>query len=106
MTLFFETSTQADFFLQTVLLGLVLACCLDLLNIKSYFSVVVDIVVLGLLSGCLILIMIIFQQESLRIYHVLGCMVGSIVYLQGIGKVLKGIVTKINQRKAGGMQEK
>ena len=99
MTLFFETSTQADLFLKTVLLGLMLACCLDVLNIKSYLSVVVDTVVFCLLAACLILIMIIFQQESLRIYHLLGCMSGSIIYWFGIGKVYKGIVTKINQRK-------
>ncbi len=106
MKLFFETAFQADFYLKTVALGFLLAICLDVLSARGHFSVIVDITVFALLGSCFILLLILFQLESIRLYHVLGCITGSILYTLGLAKVVRGFVTKIKRRKVSFVQEK
>lgn len=97
MNLFFETTVQANCFLCMVPVGFAIAACLDVSAFLGRFRLLLDILVL-LLAGMGVLMLIsVMQEGSLRAYHLLGLLTGAIVYLQGIGRLLRMIIRKLNR---------
>lgn len=96
MRLFFETAGQAQRFLFMAPLGFLVAMCLDADAWAGRLRPVVDVLLL-LACGFLMLTAIaIYRESGLRAYHLLGLLVGAILYMQGVGKVIRGIARRIS----------
>lgn len=89
MTLFFETSRQAWCFLCMTPVGMAAALLMDADVIAGRLRAIADVLLL-LLAGLGALVMIVLCRETgLRLYHLLGLMTGAVLYLQGIGKIIR-----------------
>ncbi len=98
MKLFFETSGQASAFLLTVPLGFLLAFFLDTHHSFSMFRMWADLSVI-LLTGILILILLLYSNSAFfRLYHMLGILIGTILYTEGLHQLRKRY--RRNKRKA------
>ena len=99
MRLFFETGAQSASFLAAVPIGFALAFCLDWLKGKQVLRLVLD-VCFFLLAGLSLLVLTIFlSEEKLRLYHLLGMIVGSLLYVRGIRAFVRGIIRFFQNRK-------
>lgn len=91
MRLFFETSGQGIAFLAAIPVGFLLAACLDCAKGKPLLRAVLDIAVLMLSGFVLLLLTVLLSEEKLRIYHLLGLVIGAFLYLKGAGEVKRMI---------------
>ncbi|MBE5801163.1 MAG: hypothetical protein E7319_02640 [Clostridiales bacterium] len=87
MKRFFETSGQASIFLAMVPLGLLLALCIDVSSVWKKSKAFWDIVAVLLCGLALAMMVVLFQDEQLRIYHLLALLVGVILYTCGFHRV-------------------
>lgn len=99
MKLFFETALQARVFLAAVPIGILLGLCLDLGEICGKARIVIDIVAMLLAAAALVLLSILSLENGLQIYHLLAVIVGILLYLCGIGRLLRYVAEKIKRRK-------
>ena len=96
MKLFFETSGQSACFLLMTPIGFLLALLLDADVITGRLRPAADIALL-LLAGMVCLWMIVLTGEGgLRVYHTLGLLTGAILYLAGVGRLIRLIRRKIH----------
>ena len=101
MKFFFETEIQSTVFLLTVAGGFLLCMLLDV-NLKSVLvQAVLDLLLLTGTGAGIVLFMMFSQDPSLRIYHLLGLMCGSILYICGIGRGRRKVEGWIRYQKAG-----
>lgn len=91
MNLFFETSRQAWCFLCMAPLGIAVSFLADADVIAGRLRAVADTLLL-LLAGMAALVMIVLCRETgLRLYHLLGLLTGTVLYFEGIGKIIRFI---------------
>lgn len=97
MKLFFETSSQASFFLLMLPFGFVVALCLHAGSGGGLLRLIQDLVVL-LLSGVAAALMLLStRDETLRFYHLLGIITGALLYFAGVGRGVAWLRRKIRQ---------
>ena len=94
MSLFFETSSQANCFLHLLPLGLCMAFCLDASAISGKIRPLMDVLVLVLAGSAVLWWMVLLDENKLRLYHVLGMLTGMLLYMRSIGKIIRTIRQK------------
>lgn len=87
MNLFFETAGQSICFLAAVPVGLALAFLLDGCRSEGVIRAILDVVSLISAGIALLTLTVFLQDEKLRLYHVLGMLVGCILYMGGVGRM-------------------
>ena len=94
MKLFFETGSQAIAFLCMVPLGFAVMLLLELSKFGTALRIITDVFVL-LLAGFAVLAAVVFcQEDTLRLYHLLGLLTGALLCTQGVGKIIRWIIRK------------
>lgn len=99
MTLFFETSHQAWSFLGALPAGFLIALCLDAGRAEGIWRVVLDLLLLSALGFGIVAMIAVFHDHSLRLYHLLGMLVGAILYFQGLCRIKRYIFEKWKQKR-------
>lgn len=95
MKLFFETAHQADCFLLMIPLGFMLALCLDADAAAGPIRLILDCLLI-LAAGAAVLSAIAFWRESgLRLYHLLGLLIGAVLYVHGLGRLIRLAARKV-----------
>lgn len=109
MNLFFETSGQAYAFLFTLPLGFLLAFCLDLFGKARKLRPLLDICTLLSCGLILVWLLLILQDERMRLYHILAVFLGAILYLCGVGQIAvrlkRALLTRKSRKKAKRQEE-
>ena len=94
MKLFFETGRQAWCFLCMAPVGMAAAFLMDADFIAGKLRPAADILLL-LLSGLAALVMVVLCKETgLRLYHLLGFLTGVVLYLEGLGKIIRRVARR------------
>ena len=83
MRLFFETAQQALSFLAAVPVGFLIAAFLSIGSVGGFFRLAADIAVLLLGGVILVFLLAILGDNALRLHHLLGVLVGALLYLRG-----------------------
>lgn len=91
MRLFFETSLQAEAFLAAVPLGFFLAAGFDLTSAVRRGRAVLDVLLLLACAGALLCLMRFMKDEGLRLYHLLALCAGALLYVRGVGGLLRAL---------------
>lgn len=99
MKLFFETALQPWFFLLTLPIGFLICFFLDMRTFSHWVSLILDLSVLLLGTIALIGSLLVSNEKSLRLYHLLGLVTGGILYTGGIGKVRRLFRKGLRSRK-------
>ncbi len=99
MKLFFETAGQAQRFLIMVPLGFALALCLDADAWTGRLRAAADCLFLLLCGWLMLCTICVLRENSLRIYHMLGLLTGAILYLLGVGRIVRTIRRRIFLRR-------
>lgn len=89
MKLFFETITQSRIFLLSVLLGFILCFLLDVRIRISGIRFVLDLLTLFCSGVCLVMGLLLSGEHRVRLYHILGILCGSLLYLEGFSKTVR-----------------
>jgi len=98
MKLFFETAHQANCFLLMIPLGFALAFLLDADVLAGPIRLLIDCLLI-LASGAAALATIVFWREnSLRLYHMLGLFTGAVLYVHGLGRLVRFAASKLLNR--------
>lgn len=87
MKLFFETEAQASCFLLAVPIGFLLTFFLDSEWIHGWMRIVFDLLLMYCAACALLMLSVFSREEQIRIYHWLGLLLGSVLYLCGIGRI-------------------
>ena len=95
MKLFFETSGQSVCFLLMIPVGFLLALLLDADVIAGRLRSAADIALLLLAGAACLWLIVLTGERGLRVYHVLGLLSGAVLYLCGIGRVIRILKLKI-----------
>lgn len=99
MMLFFETSKQAWCFLAAVPVGFLIALCLCIGKKEGMIRLLLDLLLLGSCGVALIGMLLFFREGFLRLYHLLGMMLGAILYLNGICQVKRKISRRFKEKR-------
>ncbi|NLO86203.1 MAG: hypothetical protein GX096_12405 [Clostridiales bacterium] len=94
MSLFFETTAQAQIFLATIPLGFLIAVLCDILSYSKRMQPILDVLCLLVCGLVFIFLTLLFKDKGVRLYHILALLVGAILYLFG----LRSLLTKIRGR--------
>jgi len=89
--LFFESSQQTIPFLSAVIAGFCLALLLELPIKKGFFQVLSDFAAVVFSAAILIAFLLYSQAGKIRLFFLLGVVVGIFLYLKGSGKVLQKV---------------
>lgn len=87
MNLFFETADQGVCFLCAIPLGVLLSFFLDGRQHYGAVRALMDAAAMLCAGIALLALTAFLQEEKLRMYHVLGLLVGCILYVTGVGKL-------------------
>lgn len=101
MKLFFETALQMKFFLLMIPLGFIVCFLLDNGMTSVAFRFVLDLLVMILCGFCIVLYMLVLDETSIRFYHMLGLICGSILYMCGAARFRRGLAKRFRRWKAG-----
>lgn len=99
MTLFFETAHQVWSFLGAVPAGFLVALCLDAGRNEGIIRMALDLLLLSVLGLGTVVMISLFRDQSLRLYHLLGMLLGAILYLQGLCRLKSYLVRVIKQKR-------
>lgn len=105
MRLFFETSAQAEAFLFTIPLGLLLAAGFDLTFWVRRGRALMDVALLLLCAAALLYLIAFMRDEGLRVYHLLALCIGAVIYTQGVGRLLRTLKRRLLRRQANRISE-
>ena len=105
MTLFFETGHQAVCFLAALPLGFLIAACLCWGRTGGFLRLAADIVFLACGGTAMVVLLAFLRDDMLRMYHVLGALIGAILYLCGCNSMMKRISARLHAKKSVHMQE-
>jgi len=94
MSLFFETSSQANCLLYMLPLGFAVSFCMDAGRLYKSVRLLADVSALCATGLMVLLIMVLCNENTLRIYHLLGVISGMYLYSQGAGKIIRWAVRK------------
>ena len=103
MTLFFETAMHSQIFLTMVPLGFILGILLDVLGPYKWFRALIDVILMLLCASAIALLVIVFHDDRVRIYHLLGCMVGWMIYTLGLRRTIVYILHKLFSKNEAGI---
>lgn len=95
MKLFFETARQANCFLLMIPLGLVLAFLLDADVFAGRIRLLLDCLLIVAAGGAVLLSIVFWQESGLRLYHLLGLFIGAVLYVHGIGRLIRFTASKL-----------
>ena len=98
MRLFFETSVQAEAFLFTVPLGMLLAAGFDLTAAAKRCRVLLDVLLFLLCAIALLYWIRLMRDEGLRMYHLLALCVGMLLYVRGVGALARAVIRRLRSR--------
>jgi len=99
MKLFFETAQQAERFLCLIPFGVLLAVILDLNSAQKTVGRLMDAVLFIFLGLFMNLFAMMFRENSMRGYYILGILVGVILYIGGVGRFIKCNKRRMAKRK-------
>lgn len=99
MMLFFETAKQAWCFLAAVPVGFLIALCLCIGKKEGMIRLLLDLLLLGSSGIVLIGMLLFFREGFLRLYHLLGMILGAFLYLNGICQVKRKISRSIKEKR-------
>lgn len=105
MKLFFETSAQAQLFLLMLPVGMTIALLADIAGKAGRLCPVWDVLTMLLCFGAVGAGVVLFRDESLRVYHFLAVTMGALLYLTGVRKVFTKSKTKILRKRWKPRQE-
>ena len=89
MKLFFESSGQANVFLLMSFSGFVIALLLDSKSSSGVIRLMVDALIIIWGGVTLLATVVFFRENTLRAYHLLGMLSGVLIYLAGVGKIIR-----------------
>lgn len=95
MKLFFETAHQANCFLLMIPLGLMLAFLLDADVCTGRIRLLFDCLLIVAAGAAVLLSIAFWRESSLRLYHLLGIFVGAVLYVHGIGRLIRFVSSKL-----------
>lgn len=98
MKLFFETASQVCSFLSAVPVGFGAALCIDLGKNSGMLRLWIDLLLVTACGASLFWLVYVLQEESLRLYHLLGLVCGALIYLRGMGTVFRLVLDKWKKR--------
>lgn len=87
--LFFESSQQTVPFLTAVAAGFCLSLLLEFPIKQGLLQVLVDFVAVFFSAAILIVFLLFCQAGKIRLFFLLGVVVGIFLYLKGAGKMLR-----------------
>ena len=97
MKLFFETEAQAHFFLLMIPFGFATALCLHTGKGVGLLRLLLDLLIL-LFSGIgAVFLLLSAKDEALRLYHLLGWLIGALLYVCGAGRAVNFLKGKIRR---------
>lgn len=99
MKLFFETAAQGSLFLSMLPVGMLLALCIDLCGCIDRFRPLWDLLAVLLCFVILGVSIVLLNDATLRVYHVLAVLTGYLLYDCGIRRMIKGACRWINTKK-------
>ena len=105
MKLFFDTNLQAVVFLLSVPTGFLAACFLSSGIKNTCLQMILDILTLLLAGTVLAALILIFRENGLRSYHLLGLLTGAILYLCGLSRVAKRVGTAYREKRNAGRNQ-
>ncbi len=94
MKLFFETSRQAWCFLSMAPVGMAAALLMDADVIAGRLRAAADVLLMLLTGFAALVMMILCSEQGMRLYHLLGLVTGAVLYLEGIGKIIRCIIRR------------
>lgn len=95
MKLFFETGDQAAFFLLMIPCGFLMALCIHTGPASGLLRFALDLMVMLAGAACTVGLLFSGKDEVLRVYHMLGILTGSLLYLSGASRCIQWVKTKI-----------
>ena len=101
MKLFFETSAQGAVFLMMLPVGMLLAICVDVCGLSGVLRPLWDLVAVLLCFAAIGVCVVLLDDTSLRLYHVLAVLTGYLLYALGLRRGmhwLRRAVTKKDTR--------
>jgi len=98
MKLFFETSAQGSIFLMMLPVGMLLAVCVDLCGLSGTFRPLWDLcgvlVCFAAIGFCIVLL----DDSSLRLYHVLAVATGYLLYALGARRFFRTLGRRVAKK--------
>ncbi len=98
MNLFFETANQAQCFLAAVPIGFATAMGLDIGRREGIVRFLMDVLILAMSGLSLILLLLLLHEGAIRLYHLLGLGVGALLYINGVGKLMRLLRRRLQKR--------
>lgn len=98
MRLFFETGGQANAFLFTLPLGFLLALFLDVTRYTGHLRPVLDVCALVGCALTLLALILFMRDQGARLFHILAIFTGAILYICGVGRLLRCSVRRIKKK--------
>lgn len=89
MKLFFETSAQGSIFLMMLPVGMLLAICVDLCGLSGTFRPLWDLCAVLVCFAAIGFGIVLLDDTSLRMYHVLAVLTGYLLYALGVRRLLQ-----------------
>ncbi|MEG0125172.1 MAG: hypothetical protein RR816_03725 [Clostridia bacterium] len=97
MRLFFETGDQAHIFLAVLPIGFLLAMSFDASSFAGKLRPVMDVLCLLMSGLAFIMLLLVFRDDGLRVYHMLALLTGAVLYLCGMGRLFRAIGRKLSR---------
>lgn len=101
MKLFFETAAQGTIFLMMIPVGMVLAVCVDICGMAGVFRLLWDLVAVLLCFAAVGFCVVLLNDTSLRLYHLLAVVTGYLLYALGVRRLLQALGRIISKKDAG-----
>ena len=99
MKLFFETSTQACCFAAMIPFGYFLSLGLSVRIRHSVVRFAADLLLLIVSAAVVVFFLLFTGEPSLRLYHILGILTCSVLYMAGIGSGWKRFFKQAGKNK-------
>ena len=104
MKLFFETAGQAHCFLMMTPVGFALALLLDVNAVSGFLRPLADLAAFVLAGAAWLMVVTAVGESGLRLYQFLGLAAGAVLYLSGIGRLIRRIKKKHRARQESRQQ--
>lgn len=101
MKLFFETEFQTSAFLLAFPIGFVMFLLMDAGVKCPLVQTMIDLLVLQGVGFSLIALALYTGDSSVKLFHLLGLVCGALLYTSGLGRCIRRVKKRCQERKAG-----
>ena len=75
-------------------LGMIAACCLEFGWLYPAIRTVLDVLILSAAGIAMLFTVILCSESGVRIYHLLGLTAGALIWVNGIGKIVRWMLNR------------